>query len=118
MLNRARKFVPLFVAGMVALGLLALVWAIGTGSTEAQQGTMHNCPQANKWAISVWDGADGTDTGQALATCGAGAVDFAYYIDPNTQAWWRYFVGRPAISNLLTLDDMQGVIAHGAVGAP
>jgi Tol biopolymer transport system component len=118
MLNRARKFAPLFVAGMVALGLLALVWAIGTGSTEAQQGTMHNCPQASKWAISVWSGDDGTDTGQALAICGAGAVITAYDLDPETQAWSRWFAGRPEISNLQTLNDMQGVIALGGAEVP
>jgi len=118
MLNRARKFAPLFVAGMVALGLLALVWAIGTGSTEAQQGTMHNCPQSGKWAISVWSGDDGTDTGQALAICGAGAVITAYDLDRETQAWSRWFAGRPEISNLQTLNDMQGVIALGGAEVP
>ena len=87
------------------------------GSARAPQGAeqMHNCPQAGNWAISVWDGADGADTGEALAACGPGAVDFAYYIDPGTQQWLRYFVGRAEISNLLTLDDMQGVIAHGVM---
>jgi hypothetical protein len=118
-MNNYRAKAVLFVlGGGLALGLVALAWAIGPGSSEAQQDAMHNCPQPGKWAISVWSGDDGTDTGQALATCGAGVVDFAYYIDPNTQAWSRYFVGRLEISNLLTLDDMQGVIAHSAMGAP
>jgi len=112
------KAVLLLLAGAVTLGLLALAWVIGAGSSEADNDAMHNCPQPGKWAISVWSGQDGTDTGQALATCGEGAVDFAYYIDPNTQAWLRYFVGRPEINNLLTLDHMQGVIAHGTVGVP
>ncbi len=78
------------------------------------QGTLRNCPEADKWAISVWDGADDAETGQVLATCGAGAVDFAYYIDPDTQEWLRYFVGRSEISGLPTLDRMQGILAHGA----
>ena len=112
------KAVLLLLAGALALGLVALAWTIGPGSSEAQQGAMHNCPQAGKWAISVWDGADGTDTSEALATCGQGAVDFAYYIDPDTQAWLRYFAARTDISNLLTLNNMQGVLAYGAVGAP
>jgi hypothetical protein len=79
---------------------------------------MQNCPQAGKWAISVWDGPSGTDTGQALATCGAGAVSAAYYIDPNTQGWLRWFAGRPEVTNLNTVNDKQGVIALGASGAP
>jgi hypothetical protein len=79
---------------------------------------MHNCPQAGKWAISIWDGPDGTETGQALATCGAGIVDFAYYLDPETNGWLGYFDGRPELTNLLTLDNMQGIIAHGAAGVP
>ena len=79
---------------------------------------MHNCPQAGKWAISVWSGDSATDTGQALATCGEGQVAVAYSIDPQTQTWLRWFAGRPEVSTLQTLNDMQGIIALGAVGAP
>jgi hypothetical protein len=75
---------------------------------------MRNCPQEGKWAIAVWDGPDGTDIGQALAQCGAGTADFAYYLDPATNNWLAYFEGQPLISTLPTLDDMQGVLAHGA----
>jgi hypothetical protein len=82
------------------------------------EGAMYNCPQAGKWAISVWDGPDGTEAGQALATCGEGTVDFAYYLDPATNGWLGYFDGQPQLSKLLTLDGMHGVLAHGAVGAP
>jgi Tol biopolymer transport system component len=99
----------------LVLALVALACAIGLEASEAQQSTLHNCPQSGKWAISVWSGEDGTDTGQALATCGAGAVDFAYYIEPDTQTWLRYFVGRTDISNLHTVNDMQGIMAHGAL---
>jgi|GEM_PF-584223 len=77
------------------------------------QGTLHNCPKVGKWAISVWDGLDGTDAGQALAACGAGAVAAAYYVDPHTQVWSRWFAGWPAISNLATLDSGQAVITLG-----
>jgi hypothetical protein len=112
------KAVLFLLAGTLALGLVALAWAIDAGSSQAQQGTMHNCPQAGKWAISVWEGDDATDTGQALARCSTGAVDFAYYLDPATNNWQAYFEGQPLISKLLTLDNMQGVLAHGAVGAP
>jgi hypothetical protein len=106
----------LIVGAMLALGLVALVWTVGAGSSEAQQGAMQNCPQPGKWAISVWSGDDAVDTGQALATCAAG-VDAAYYIDPQTQAWQRWFAGRPEVTNLNTLDDVQGVVALGSMGA-
>jgi hypothetical protein len=79
---------------------------------------MLNCPQAGKWAISVWEGPDGTDAGQALATCGAGAVSVAYYLDPQTGGWLGWFAGRPEISNLTTLNDLQGVLALGSASAP
>jgi len=102
---------------MLGLGLVTLVWVIEIGPSQAQQGAMQNCPQAGKWAISVWSGNDGTETGQALATCGEGAAVAAYYLDPETQVWWRWFAGRPEVSNLVTLDDMQGALALGAAVA-
>jgi len=101
---------------MIAVGLLT--WAIGAGSSEAQQDGMQNCPQAGKWAISVWDGADGTETGEALATCEVVPVIAAYHLDPGTNGWLGYFAGRPEVSKLLTLDNMQGIIAHRAMGTP
>jgi hypothetical protein len=112
------KAVLLLLAGGLVVGLLTLAWAIGPGSSEAQQDAMHNCPQAGKWAISVWNGDNGTDTGEALATCGTGAVAVAYSIDPDTQGWSRWFAGRPEVTTLLTLDDMQGVIALGVMLTP
>jgi hypothetical protein len=116
---RNRALMLLVVAGAVfAIGLTAFLSILGVGSSAAQQAAMHNCPLAGKWAISVWEGSDGTDTGQALATCGADAVAAAYYVDPSTQAWLRYFVGRAEVSNLLALDTMQGVVALGGAGAP
>ena len=118
MRKASAKAVLLLLGGTIVLAVLTLVWAIGPGSSEAQQDGMHNCPQAGKWAISVWDGQDGTETGEALATCGEGAVDFAYYLDPETNGWLGYFEGQLEISKLLTLDNKQGVIAHGAMGAP
>jgi hypothetical protein len=101
---------------MVAVGLVA--WALATGSSEAQQGAMHNCPQPGKWAISVWDGPDGIETGEALATCGEGAVAAAYYLDPQTQGWSHWLAGQPGMSTLSTVNHMQGVIALRAMGAP
>jgi hypothetical protein len=110
------RAVLLLLGGALVLSLLALSWVTGAGSSEADNDTMYNCPQAGKWAVSVWSGQDGTDTGQALGACGA-PVDVAYYIDPDTQTWLRYFVGRTEISNLLTLNDEQGIVARGAVPA-
>jgi len=78
---------------------------------------MQDCPQPGKWAISVWSGDDGTDAEQALATCGQGAIAVAYSIDPQTQMWSRWLASQPGISNLTVVNNMQGMIAHGAVGA-
>jgi hypothetical protein len=111
------KGVLLLLSGLLALALLTLAWAIDSGSSEAQQDAMYNCPQAGRWAISVWSGQDGTDTGEALATCGDPGVDLAYYIDPDTQQWLGYFVGRADISTLPTLNDNQGVIVRGSIAA-
>ena len=118
MRNRGTKLALLSLAGMLALGLMALVWALGAGSSEAQQGAIQNCPQPNRWAIPVWDGDDGADAEQAFATCGEGAVIAAYHLDPQTQGWSRWFYGQPGLSTVSTLDNMQGVIALGAVGGP
>lgn len=110
---------------VLALGPLAAacgsdenLWTVEAGASEAQQGVMHNCPQPGKWAISVWHGDDRTDTGQALATCTEGAVAAAYCIDPQTQGWLHWFAGRPELSNLGTLNDMQGVMALGVAEVP
>jgi uncharacterized protein YkwD len=82
---------------------------IPTATPEAMLG----CPTAGKWSLAVWTGEDDTPTGQALATCGEGTVVAAYYIDPYTQVWSRWFAGWPAISTLTTLDSGQGVVALG-----
>jgi hypothetical protein len=109
-----------FLAGLavlLALTATTFAWALAGGTSEAQ-GTMQNCPQPGKWAIAVWDGADGTDTGQALSSCSEGAVIAAYNLDPETQMWWRWFAGQPDLSTLKTLDNLQGVIALGSAQAP
>jgi beta-lactamase superfamily II metal-dependent hydrolase/putative hemolysin len=109
-----RELALLSLTGMLGLGLMTLVWAIEIGPSQAQQGAMQNCPQAGKWAISVWGGADGTEASEALAACGQDAVEVAYYIDPDTQVWWRWFAGKPDVSNLSMVNDMQGVLALGS----
>jgi hypothetical protein len=103
--------------GLIALVLLAALWASASTSSQAQDGGVYHCPEAGKWAISVWDGGDGMDTGQALATCGSDAVSAAYYLEPQTGGWLRWFAGRPEISNLTTLNDLQGIIALGSPSA-
>jgi uncharacterized protein YkwD len=79
----------------------------------ASQDTMHNCPQAGKWAISVWGGADGTATDQAVASCTGAPVAAAYWIDPQTQVWLHWFPGQPGMNSLTSLDHMQAIIAFG-----
>ena len=105
-------------AAMLVLGLAAVALALGAGSSEAQQGTMHNCPQPGKWAIAVWDGADDTVMAQAASTCGEGAVVAAYHLDPQAQTFSRWLAARPDLSNLATLDNLQGVIALGGAQVP
>ncbi|MDP2949074.1 MAG: hypothetical protein Q8P22_06010 [Chloroflexota bacterium] len=107
-----------FLMAAIALAVVGLAWGVGPPASGAQSGSMVNCPQAGKWAISVWDGASGTAAADALATCGAGAVDAAYALDPQTGGWLGWFAGRPEISTLATLNDMQGVLALGSATGP
>jgi hypothetical protein len=44
-------------------------------------------------------------------------VAAAYWIDPQTQEWLRYFDGRPELTSLTSLDNMQGVLALGEEAA-
>jgi hypothetical protein len=95
-----------------------LAWTLAAGSSEAQQGTMHNGPSSGKWSIAVWEGDDGVAADQALATC-AEEVAAAYALDPDTGQWSRWFAGKPEISNLSSVDNMEGVLALGAAaGTP
>ena len=75
-------------------------------------GELLNCPFSGKWAISVWDGPS-TATADALATCTNVTIDAAYSLDRTTNQWSHYFPGRSDINNLLTLNDMQAIIALG-----
>jgi cell division septation protein DedD len=113
----SRPMIALVVSGAIlCVALIAL--ALGAGPSEAQQGTMQNCPQPGKWAIAVWDGADATDASQALSSCGEGSVVAAYNLNPQTQLWSRWFAGRPEVSDLATLNSLQGILALGAAQAP
>ena len=105
--------------GLLALALITVA-AMMIGSTvvpersRAEPGTMQNCPLAGKWSTAVWDGASGTAAVDALVTCGAGAVAAAYSLDPQTGAWSRWFAGKPDVSNMAPLAEMQGVLALGS----
>jgi hypothetical protein len=105
--------------GVVTLGAgVSVTSTAGAGLKEAVADTMLGCPQPGKWAISVWSGASGTATDQAVASCVDAPVAAAYWIDPQTQEWKRYFDGRPDISNLTALEETQGVIALGRGPGP
>ena len=117
MLRLPQRLVLSGVAFALVVGLGLVAWGPTTGSSEAQSGTMHNCPAAGKWSIAVWEGDSGTAAADALATCGAGAVDAAYALDPQTGGWLGWFRGRPEVSKLTALDGMQGVLAVGGTAA-
>jgi rhodanese-related sulfurtransferase len=89
----AGKSVRLLALALIAAAAFAASWMAAPAQTGAQAGAMHNCPTSGKWSIAVWDGADGTTATDALATCGAGAVDAAYALDPQTGA----FLPAPAL---------------------
>ena len=81
-------------------------------------GRMVGCPTAGKWSVAVWSGGDDTPTAEALATCAPASVVAAYWLDPEWQAWLRYFAGHPELSSLPTLDNFQGILALGAQSTP
>jgi beta-lactamase superfamily II metal-dependent hydrolase len=104
--------------GVIALGAAAS--ASGLTADEPEQipaERMMGCPQFGRWAISVWPGPSGTPIEEALSNCKGAEVGEAYWIDPETQAWKRYFAGRPEVSDLTSLDSMQAIITHGGVPA-
>jgi len=115
---RISRLSATILASALALGLLTLGWMLAAGSSEAQSGSMQNCPPAGKWSIAVWEGDSGAAADAALATCGAGTVAAAYSLDPQTGGWSRWFAGKPDVSNLPPLNDLQGVLALGAAGGP
>ena len=81
-------------------------------------GQMVGCPASGRWSLAVWSGGDDKPTGEALATCAAVPVAAAYWLDPETQDWLRYFAGRPDLNSLPTLDNLQAVLALGAQPPP
>jgi len=81
-------------------------------------GQMVGCPAAGRWSLAVWSGGDDRPTGEALATCPGVPVEAAYWLDPETQGWLRYFAGHPDFNSLSTLDNLQAILALGAQPAP
>ena len=111
-----RLLVALVASGAIlALGVAGLAWTLAAGSSEAQQGTMHNCPSSGKWSIAVWEGDNGAGVDEALATC-AGEVAAAYALTDGQ--WSRWFAGKPDVSNLSSVDNMGGVLALGGTTTP
>jgi hypothetical protein len=113
--HNTRLLASLIALGAVlALGLAAVAWTLAAGSSEAQQGTMHNCPDSGNWSIAVWEGDDAAAIDQALATC-EGEVAAAYALADGQ--WSRWFAGEPELSNLTAVDNLGGILALGGAGA-
>jgi len=93
--------------------VLAIAPFLLSVTSLSAQGELTNCPQPGKWSLAVWSGSDGVQTVDALATCSDVTVDAAYWLDPQTQGWLRYFQGMPEFTNLNTLDNLQAVLALG-----
>ena len=81
-------------------------------------GRMVGCPTPGKWSLAVWSGGDDVPTAEALATCTPVSVEAAYWLEPETQAWRRYFAGHPEFNSLPALDNLQGILALGAQPTP
>jgi beta-lactamase superfamily II metal-dependent hydrolase len=105
------RLTPLALATVILL-LVAAFLAVAPAHS---QGQLTNCPPPGKWSLAVWSGSDDVPTGEALATCAAGTVEAAYWLDPQTQGWLRYFAAHPEFSSLDALDNLQGVLALGGV---
>ena len=108
--------------GLLALALIAVA-AVAGGSTvalgrsSAAAGSMQSCPVAGMWSIAVWDGESGTAAADALATCSEDGVAAAYSLNAQTGVWSRWFAANPGVSDLTSLDNMQGVLALGETAA-
>jgi hypothetical protein len=115
---RRRRLVLALAAIVLAAGGSLAFWTLQSGSSEAELSAMHNCAPAGKWSIAVWDGESGTSPADALGTCGTGAVDAAYSLDPQTQSWMRWFAARPELNSLPPFSELQGVLALGSAAGP
>jgi len=107
----------LLAALLIAL-LLGLAFCGGRRGDADVTGALHNCPQQGHWSIATWSGPDNTPATKVLATCGRHTVTTAYYLDPVTGFWSRWFADKPDVSNIQPLDDMQGILTLGAATQP
>lgn len=87
--------------GVILLGSTSLHAASADQAMQQQVTQMYDCPRPDRWAISVWAGDPSAAIEQALATCST-EVAAAYWIDPYSQTWRRYFAAKPDISDLKT----------------
>lgn len=87
--------------GVILLGSTSLHAASADQAMQQQVTQMYDCPRPDRWAISVWTGDPSAAIEQALATCST-EVAAAYWIDPYSQTWRRYFAVKPDISDLKT----------------
>ena len=111
-----------------SMGLLAVLAALAflipaalkdAGPGLAQQAGFTVCPDAGKWALSVWTGAAGTPMSQAAATCSPKAIDTAFAWDYGPQGWLYWIAGADAVSTLKDADNQQAMFLHGGeVGPP
>jgi len=100
------------VVGVISCGLCATLVGLASDDTTAQ---LYNCPLSGHWSVATWSGPDGTPADEALVTCNTVA---AYALDPQTGEWTHWFAGKPDLSNLQPLNEMQGLLTLGAVGQP
>ena len=116
-MSSAARCLGLLVLFLVTVAAITAGSTVAPGRSAAQTGSMHDCPLAGRWSIAVWDGASGSEAGDALSTCGEDAVAAAYSLNPQTGAWLRWFAGKPDVSNLVALAHMEGVLAMGGTAA-
>ena len=116
-MSSAARCLGLLVLFLVTVAAITAGSTVAPGRSAAQTGSMHDCPLAGRWSIAVWDGASGSEAGDALSTCGEDAVAAAYSLNPQTGAWLRWFAGKPDVSNLVALAHMEGVLALGGTAA-
>jgi len=102
--------------GFFALGSSTASPTAAVEPAPSEPGQMRGCPLPGKLSMAAWDGPD-TETGEALRTCGEGAVDFGYALDPDTQEWQGYFPGHPELSIKEKVQAKEGLILHGMATA-
>jgi hypothetical protein len=103
--------------GLVLLGSPAADPAsIEAHASSEAAGQMRGCPLPNRWSLAVWDGPDGTDIEEALATCVGwddAVVDVVYAFHPETGEILHYISGHPEISTLEKVDSGWGLMPKG-----